>query len=70
VQKSGSWYSYNGEKIGQGKDNVKNFLKEHPDKADEIEAKIRAEAFANLSLATTSTDADADLDEETAPPDF
>jgi recombination protein RecA len=45
IQKAGSWYSYGDEKIGQGKDNVKLFLKEHPDKAKEIEAKIRAEAF-------------------------
>jgi recombination protein RecA len=45
IQKAGSWYSYGDEKIGQGKDNVKAFLKEHPEKANEIEAKIRAEAF-------------------------
>jgi recombination protein RecA len=45
IQKAGSWYSYGDEKIGQGKDNVKAFLKEHPAKAKEIEAKIRAEAF-------------------------
>jgi recombination protein RecA len=46
IQKAGSWYSYGDEKIGQGKDNVKTFLKEHPEKAKEIEAKIRAEAFS------------------------
>ncbi len=46
IQKAGSWYSYGEEKIGQGKDNVKTFLREHPEKAKEIEAKIRAEAFA------------------------
>jgi len=45
IQKAGSWYSYGDEKIGQGKDNVKAFLKEHPEKAKEIEAKIRTEAF-------------------------
>jgi len=45
IQKAGSWYSYGDEKIGQGKDNVKAFLKEHPEKAKEIEVKIRAEAF-------------------------
>jgi recombination protein RecA len=45
IQKAGSWYSYGDEKIGQGKDNVKVFLKEHPEKAKEIEAKIREEAF-------------------------
>ena len=41
VEKSGSWYSYNGEKIGQGKDNAREFLKENPEIAKEIEAKIR-----------------------------
>jgi recombination protein RecA len=42
VEKSGSWYSYNGEKIGQGKDNSRQFLKENPAIAAEIDAKIRA----------------------------
>ncbi len=45
VQKAGSWYSYGNEKIGQGKDNVKKFLSDHPEKAQEIEDKIRAEVF-------------------------
>ena len=40
VDKSGAWYAYNGEKIGQGKENVKAFLKANPDIADEIEMKI------------------------------
>ncbi len=40
IEKSGAWYSYNGEKIGQGKENVKAFLKQNPDVAEEIEAKI------------------------------
>jgi len=42
VDKSGAWYAYNGEKIGQGKDNAREYLKEHPEIAQEIEAKIRA----------------------------
>ncbi|MDR2451269.1 MAG: recombinase RecA [Candidatus Accumulibacter sp.] len=42
VEKSGSWYSYNGEKIGQGKDNAREFLRTHPEIAEEIEARIRA----------------------------
>src|SRR5471032_1293419 len=42
VEKSGAWYAYNGEKIGQGKDNAREFLREHPELATEIEAKIRA----------------------------
>jgi recombination protein RecA len=41
VEKSGSWYSYNGERIGQGKDNARQFLKERPALAREIENKVR-----------------------------
>ena len=42
VDKSGAWYAYNGEKIGQGRDNSRDYLKEHPDLAREIENKVRA----------------------------
>src|ERR1700716_716907 len=42
IDKSGAWYAYNGEKIGQGKDNTREFLKEHPEMAQEVESKIRA----------------------------
>ena len=45
VDKSGSWYSYKGDKIGQGKENVRNFLKENPAVAAEIEGSIRASVF-------------------------
>ena len=41
VEKSGAWYSYNGERIGQGKDNAREFLRTHPEMALEIENKIR-----------------------------
>ena len=44
VEKSGSWYAYNGEKIGQGKDNAREYLKANPQIASEIEGKIRAAA--------------------------
>jgi recombination protein RecA len=42
VEKSGAWYSYDGTRIGQGKDNVREYLKEHQEMANEIEVKIRA----------------------------
>ena len=42
IDKSGAWYAYQGEKIGQGKDNVRDYLKEHKEMAHEIEQKIRA----------------------------
>jgi recombination protein RecA len=45
VDKAGAWYSYNGDRIGQGKDNVRGFLKENPEIAQEIEGKIRAIVF-------------------------
>ena len=44
VEKSGSWFSYGTERIGQGRENAKTFFKEHPDIANEIEHKIRADA--------------------------
>ncbi len=43
VNKSGAWYAYNGEKIGQGRENAKLFLREHPEIRDEIEHKVRVE---------------------------
>ncbi len=42
VEKSGSWYSYKGERIGQGKDNARVFLQQHPEIAKDIEAQVRA----------------------------
>ncbi|MBA4284668.1 MAG: recombinase RecA [Xanthomonadaceae bacterium] len=42
VEKSGAWYAYKGDKIGQGKDNSRNYLKEHPEVADAIETSLRA----------------------------
>ncbi len=42
IEKSGAWYAYKGDKIGQGKDNTREWLREHQDVAAEIEAKIRA----------------------------
>ena len=71
VEKSGAWYSYDGNRIGQGKDNVRNFLKENPDIGAEIDAKVReillpkpkaagdeaAEASAEVPSPSTSADA-------------
>ena len=45
IEKSGAWYSCNGERIGQGKDNVRQYLKEHPEMSKELEAKIRTQAL-------------------------
>jgi recombination protein RecA len=56
LEKSGSWYAYNGEKIGQGKDNAREFLKENPDLAMEIENKVRAEMGIPLLPGAESAD--------------
>jgi recombination protein RecA len=53
VEKAGAWYSYNGEKIGQGKENSKEYLREHPEVAAEIEAKIRNNAKALQEILPT-----------------
>jgi recombination protein RecA len=45
IEKSGSWYAYKGERIGQGKDNVRNYLQQHPETAREIENVIRAKVM-------------------------
>ncbi len=46
VEKSGSWYSYQGDRIGQGKENVRDYLIEHPETAAQIEAQLRAQLLA------------------------
>ena len=56
VDKAGAWYSYNGERIGQGKDNVREYLKEHPEMAREIENRIR-EAVGIRPLAEETVEA-------------
>jgi recombination protein RecA len=57
LDKSGAWYAYNGEKIGQGKDNAREFLKENPDIAREIENKIR-ESVGVAQLAGSGGEAE------------
>jgi recombination protein RecA len=42
IEKSGSWYSYRGERIGQGRENARNFLREHPDVRDKLDAELRS----------------------------
>lgn len=52
IEKAGAWYSYNGEKIGQGKENAKEFLRDHPEIAKDLEAKIRANAKTSSEAMT------------------
>ena len=51
VEKSGAWYAYNGEKIGQGRENAKNFLIEHPAIFEEVEEKVKAQLFGIEDVA-------------------
>ena len=55
INKSGSWLSYGEERLGQGRENAKEFLKEHPETTLEIESKIRAMMQANQLPAAKST---------------
>lgn len=69
IDKSGAWYTYNGERIGQGKDNVRTFLKENPQISDEIEKKLRTELLTkpgalNQLAVEVATDAGADVEAE------
>ena len=64
VNKAGSWYSYKGEKIGQGKDNSGAYLKEHPEIADEIEVLIREKLMPKEDDAET-TETKEEIDTET-----
>ena len=58
IEKAGAWYGYHGEKIGQGKDNAREYLKENPKIANEIDAKIRAniKALSETMTAVRSED--------------
>ena len=54
INKSGAWYAYNGEKIGQGRENAKVYLKENPLVCEEVEAKVRE--FFNLDGTSEETE--------------
>jgi recombination protein RecA len=60
VDKAGAWYSYNGERIGQGKDNVREFLKQNRDIAAAIEERIRTEVLGRAPATVTEEEAEAE----------
>lgn len=64
VDKAGSWFSYKGQKIGQGKENTRIFLKEHPDMANEIDTKLRTLLLKKIGAAPLAEV--AEIEEETA----
>jgi recombination protein RecA len=57
IDKAGSWYSYGDDRIGQGKENVREYLKTNPETAAEIEAKIRATLLPDTVEAPVADDA-------------
>ncbi|WP_435102130.1 recombinase RecA [Arhodomonas sp. AD133] len=60
IEKAGAWYSYNGDRIGQGKDNVRNFLKDNPELADDIESKLRAQLLGRPEASEEAQDETAE----------
>jgi recombination protein RecA len=62
IQKSGTWFTYNGERLGQGRENAKEYLREHPETMAKIEAAVRAKA--NL-IKTQSSGEQNVADEQT-----
>ena len=54
IEKSGSWFSYGGERIGQGRENARTFLREHPDMSKRIEAAVRARLGIGVTEAAAA----------------
>jgi recombination protein RecA len=61
VRKSGAWYTYEGDQLGQGKENARNFLKDNPDLADEIEKKIKEKMGIGPKIDVAATEAPVDF---------
>jgi recombination protein RecA len=59
IKKSGSWFSYNGERLCQGKEKVKQYIEEHPEMLDELDAKIRS-----MTDKISDTEDEFELDED------
>ena len=67
IEKAGSWFSYNGERVGQGRENVKKYLKENPKVLEEVEQKVRenfAKAFEQSLGEELPSEQDSDEDSE------
>jgi len=64
IDKAGAWYSYNGDRIGQGKDKVRKFMKENPAVADEIEARIREELMPSKEEIAQAAEKEKEMPEE------
>ena len=60
ITKSGSWFSYEGERIGQGRDNAKEFLISHPEVMEQVESKLKESLASMASGASGKDDLDGD----------
>jgi recombination protein RecA len=69
INKSGAWYAYQGNKIGQGRENAKIFLKEHPDIMQEVEEKVRAKHIKGTQEEAEEPETATDSVSEKAKPD-
>lgn len=67
LEKSGAWYSYNGQRLGQGKENVREFLKQHPDVCGEVEQKIREMKGIHLKSISSVDGDDEGMPEDDLP---
>lgn len=66
VRKAGAWYTYEGDQLGQGKENARNFLKDNPDLANEIERKIKEKLGVGVRPAEPTVEPGADAAAPTA----
>jgi recombination protein RecA len=66
IDKAGAWYSYNGERIGQGKENVRQYLKDNPAIADEIDSALRAKLLVTVGAKSSDDEAADDTVAEEA----
>ena len=66
VEKSGAWFSYDSQRVGQGRENAKQFLKDNPDMASRIEAAVRQNAGLIAEAILAGEESDDDDDDEAA----
>ncbi len=70
IRKSGAWYTYEGDQLGQGKENARKNLRENPDTANEIEKKIKEKIGLGAAAGTSGGSGEDSGDDEAAPVDF
>ena len=64
IDKAGAWYSYKEDRIGQGKENVRKFLKENPEIAEDLERQIREKLLPTVTAEETPEEVEGEVEEE------